>query len=184
MATRLIASAAYQVGFARIAAGMASWCRERDGHAEMQACLSDEQFDVLMLAPVDAAARTSMTCMDLCAAAAYRLAGAPVRKHGLESDVQHLLQSIKQRKATLAVSQSAWLHSLVASADWKLLKDARTAVTHWAIEGSSVLGSGSAVTSLVIDGKPYDNIGLSRRFAQLAETYFDDFTAAVLRDFP
>jgi hypothetical protein len=75
-ATELVASAAFQVGFVRIAAGMARWSREPNGHNEMQMRLSDEQFDVLMLAPVDAAARSAVTCMDLCAAAAYRLTGA------------------------------------------------------------------------------------------------------------
>jgi hypothetical protein len=150
----------------------------------MQERLSDEQFDVLMLAPVDAAARTSMTCMDLCAAAAYRLTGAPALKRAQESDVHHLLLCIRQKQVNLPISQAAWLHSLVASADWKLLKKARTAVTHRAIEGSSVLGVGPAATSLVIDGRPYDNIGLSRRFAQFAEAHFDAFSAAILRDFP
>ncbi len=39
----------------------------------MQERLSNEQFNILMLAPVDYASRTAMTCLDLCAAAAYRL---------------------------------------------------------------------------------------------------------------
>jgi hypothetical protein len=184
MATRLVASAAFQVGFARMAAGMASWSREPDGHGQMQARLSDEQFDVLMLAPVDATARTAMTCMDLCAAAAYRLTGTAALPRGRESDVQHLLQSIRQNRVALASSQNGWFHKLVVSADWQLLEQARTAVTHRAIESLSVLGVGPPVTSLVIDGIPHDNINLSHRFAQLAETQFDDFTTSVLLDFP
>jgi len=184
MATRLVASAAFQVGFARMAAGMASWSREPDGHGQMQARLSDEQFDVLMLAPVDAAARTAMTCMDLCAAAAYRLTGAAALSRGRESDVQHLLQSVQQNRVALAPSQDAWLHALVGSANWQILEKTRTAVTHRAIESLSVLGVGPAVTNLVIDGIPYDNIDLSHRFAQLAETQFDDFTSSILHDFP
>jgi len=184
MATRLVASAAFQVGFARIAAGMAAWSREPAGHAEMQARLSDEQFDVLMLAPVDAAARTAMTCMDLCAAAAYRLAGAAALSHNRESDVQSLLQGVKQKKIILAASQDAWIHTLVGSADWQLLEKIRTAVTHRAMESRSILGVGPAVTSLIADGKSHDNVDLCRRFARLAEMRFEDFTAAVLRDFP
>jgi hypothetical protein len=125
-----------------------------------------------------------MTCMDLCAAAAYRLTGAAALSHGRESDLQHLLQSVKQEKVTLAASQDAWLHALVGSADWQLLKKARTAVTHREIESLSVLGVGPAVTNMVIDGKPYDNIELPRRFAGLAESKFGEFTAAVLHDFP
>lgn len=104
MATRLVSSAAFQVGFARIAAGMARWSRETNGHGEMQMRLSDEQFDVLMLAPIDTAARTTVTCMDLCAAAVYRLAGAAERRYGQESDVQHLLKGVEQERVTLAVS--------------------------------------------------------------------------------
>jgi hypothetical protein len=184
METRLVASAAFQVGFTRIAAGIASWSRESHGHGEIQARLSDEQFDVLMLAPVDAAARTAMTCMDLCAAAAYRLTGAVALPRGQESDVQHLLQSIKRKKVNLAVSQNAWLHAPVGNADWQLLGKARTAVTHRAIQSISIVGVAAPVTSLVIDGKSYDNVDLSHRFARLAETGFEDFTAAVLHDFP
>jgi hypothetical protein len=158
MATRLVASAAFQVGFARISAGMARWSRESDGHGEMQARLSDEQFDVLMPAPVDATARTAMTCMDLCAAAAYHLTGAPALSHGQESDVQRLLKSVKKKEILLSVSQDTWLHALVGSADWQLPEETRTSVTHRAIESTSALGVGSAVTSLIIRGKPYDNI--------------------------
>jgi hypothetical protein len=183
MATHLVASAAFQVGFARIATGMARWSRESSGHTEMQGRLSDEQFDVLMLAPVDSAARTAMTCMDLCAAASYRLSGA-ARTGGWESDVQDLLQRINRGTLTLAASQDVWLHALDRSPDWQLLKKARTAVTHRAISGLSALGSGPPVTSLVIDGQPHDNVDLSRRFAELAETYFENFTAAVLSDLP
>jgi hypothetical protein len=97
-ATQLVASAAFQVGFARIAAGMAKWSREPNGHSEMQLRLSDEQFDVLMLAPVDAAARSAVSCMDLCAAAAYRLTGAVVLPNGQDSDVQRLRESVKKKK--------------------------------------------------------------------------------------
>jgi hypothetical protein len=183
-ATRLVASAAFQVGFARIAAGMAIWSREPEGHNEMQLHLSDEQFDVLMLAPVDAAARTSVTCMDLCAAAAYRLTGAPELHHGQESSVQHLLNSVNQNNVSLAASQAGWLHTLVESADWQLLRRARTAVTHREIESLSAVGVGRAVTSLIIEGTPYDNVDMTGRFAHLAETQFNNFTTAVLQDFP
>lgn len=184
MATRLVASAAFQVGFARMAAGMAIWSREPDGHGQMQARLSDEQFDVLMLAPVDAAARTAMTSMDLCAAASYRLTGTAALPRGRESDVQHLLRSVQQNRIILAPSQDAWLRAVVGSANWQLLEKARTVVTHRDIESLSTLGVGPAVTNLVIDGIPYDNIDLSRRFAQLAEIQFNAFTSSVLRDFP
>ncbi len=184
LATQLVAAAAFQVGFARIAAGMARWSRESNGHNEMQARLSNEQFDVLMLAPVDAAARSAVSCMDLCAAAAYRLTGAVPQPHGQESDIQRLRKSVKDKSASLGSSQDTWLRALVGAADWQLLIKVRTAVTHHAIKSLSILGTVPAVTSLIIDGKPYDNIDLTQRFAELAENQFDGFTAAVLQDFP
>ena len=183
-ATQLVATAAFQVGFARIAAGMATWSQELDGHNEMQARLSDEQFDVLMLAPVDAAARSAVTCMDLCAAAAYRLTGAVPQPHGQESDVQRLRGSIKKKEVTLGSAQAAWLRGLIESADWQLLMKVREAVTHRAIESLSALGTGPPETSLIIGGKPYTNISLTQRFVQLAETQFDGFTSAIMHDFP
>jgi hypothetical protein len=183
-ATQLVASAAFQVGFARIAAGMARWSREPTGHNEMQARLSDEQFDILMLAPVDAAARSAVSCLDLCAAAAYRLAGAVAQPHGQEADIQRLREGIKYKKVTLSSSQASWLQALVGSADWQLLITVRTVVTHHAIKSLSVVGAHPATTSLVIDGKPRASNDLARRFAQFAETQFDGFVGAVMRDFP
>jgi hypothetical protein len=183
-ATQLVASAAFQVGFARIATGMARWSREPNGHNEMQARLSDEQFDVLMLAPVDAAARSAVSCIDLCAAAAYRLTGAVALPNGQESDVQRLRESVKKKKVTLGSAQAAWLHALIDSTDWQLLMKVRIAVDHHAINSLSLLGSSPAVTSLIIGGKVYDNIDLSGRFAQLAEAQFGSFVSAAMRDFP
>ena len=182
-ATQLVASAAFQVGFVRIAAGLARWSQEPDGHNEMQARLSEEQFDVLMLAPVDAAARSAVSCMDLCAAAAYRLTGAVPQPTGQESDVQRLRKSIKNKEITLCPSEAAWLGGLLGSAEWRLLMKVRTAVTHHSINSLSILGTGNPATSLIIDGKPYGNIDLCRRFTQLAERQFDSFTSAVISDF-
>jgi hypothetical protein len=182
LAAQLVASAAFQVGFVRIAAGLARWSQEPDGHNEMQARLSDEQFDVLMLAPVDAAARSAVSCMDLCAAAAYRLTGAVPHPPGQESDVQRLRKSIKDKEITLGPSEAAWLRGLIGSAEWQLLMKVRTAVTHHSINGLSLLGAANPITSLIIDGKPYGNIDLCRRFAQLAERQFDNFTSAIISD--
>jgi hypothetical protein len=141
-------------------------------------------FDILMLAPVDAAARTAVTCQDLCAAAAYRLTGAAALPHGQESDVQRLLKDVTQTSVTLASAQAEWLRALVGSEDWQMLKKARTAVTHRDIESLSILSTSAPVTSLVLDGIPYDNVDLSRRFAQFAEVQFDSYADAVLSGFP
>lgn len=83
----------------------------------------------------------------------------------------------------MAASQDMWLYSLVRFPDWQLLIKARMTVTHLAIRSLSALGSSPPVTSLVIDNQPYDNVELSHRFVELAENYFEKFTAAVLSDF-
>jgi hypothetical protein len=182
--TRLVAGAAFQVGFARIAVGSALWSREPHGHEEMQARLSNEQFDVLMLAPVDAAARTAVTCIDLCAAAAYRLAGGIVSSSGRESDVRHLLGKVERQNIILPASQAVWLRDLADSAEWQLLEKVRNAVTHRAIQSISEVGTNPPVTSLVIDDVKYDNVELSQRCASFAEMQFLAFVVAVLTDFP
>jgi hypothetical protein len=167
-ATQLIASAAFQVGFARIAAGMARWSRETHGHSEIQARLSDEQFDVLMLAPVDAAARSAVSCVDLCAAAAYRLTGAAAQSKDQEADIQRLRESIKNRKVTLGSSQAAWLYALIGSAEWQLVMKVRTVVTHHAIKGLSVLGAGPAIEELPL----FREINRSNRAGRPARSLF------------
>ena len=65
-----------------------------------------------------------------------------------------------------------------------MLKKARTAITHRDIESLSILSTSAPVTSLVLDGIPYDNVDLSRRFAQFAEVQFDSYADAVLSGFP
>ena len=184
LATQLVASAAFQVGFVRIAVGLARWSQEPNGHNEMQARLSDEQFDVLMLAPVRAAAY-AVRChwhgfMRCCSVSAD---GRCPATDWPRSDVQRLRKSIKNKEITLGSSEVAWLRGLVGSAEWRLLMKVRTAVTHHSINSLSLLGTGNPATSLIIDGKPYGNIDLCRRFAQLAERQFDNFANAIISDF-
>jgi hypothetical protein len=173
-----------QVGFVRLATGIARWSQEPNGHNEIQHRVSNEQFDVIMLAPVDFASRGAVTSIDLCAAAAYRLSGAQPLPRGRESDIDHLLSQVKKNRIDLPPSLGEWMGRLVASPQWQLLKLVRTAVTHRAIEGRSYIGSGPPSTELLIDGKGHDNFMLASVHAQFAEIQFVDYVKAVLSDFP
>src|SRR5947209_18228190 len=106
--------------FARMAAGMADWSVEPNGHREMQARLSNEQFEILSLAPLDFASRTAKTCLDLCAAAAFRLAGG-VPPKGQESDVGALAKRVREDKIVLSPGQAQWLATAVGAAEWMKL---------------------------------------------------------------
>ncbi|WP_256974088.1 hypothetical protein [Rhodococcus sp. NCIMB 12038] len=184
-ASHLVSSAAFQVGFVRLAAGMAEWAREPDGHKQMQERLSNEQFNILMLAPVDYASRTAMTCLDLCAAAAYRLrkSGQYDAHGGRESDLDHL-RNAKSHGVRLHAEQERWRAEVTGSAARSLLKRTRDIVTHRPISEYSIVGSDQPTTSIEIDGQRYDGVALTSRFARFAETQYEAFVQAVLADFP
>ena len=128
-ASHLVSSAGFQVGFVRLAAGMAEWSHEPEGHKQMQERLSNEQFNILMLAPVDYASRTAMTCLDLCAAAAYRLrkSGQYDAHGGRESDLDHL-RDAKSHGVRLHAEQERWRAEVTGSAARSLLKRTRDIV--------------------------------------------------------
>ena len=183
-ASQLVASAAIQVGFVRLAMGIARWSQESNGHNEIQQRLSNEQFDVIMLAPIDFSSRAAMTSMDLCAAAAYRLSGVQPLPNDRESDVNHLQFEVQRGRVTLRPSIRSWMNQLVASSQWQLLSLVRTVVTHRAVEGHSYLGSGPPSTELVLDGIEYDNVTLTSKQAKFVELQFAGYVKAVLSDFP
>ena len=99
---------------------MADWSVEPNGHPEMQARLSDEQFEILCLAPLDFASRTAKTCLDLCAAAACRLAGG-IPPEAASLMLALLAAKVRANTITLSPGQAQWLAAVVASPVWKQL---------------------------------------------------------------
>lgn len=182
-ATVLVASAALHLGHARIARGLAAWEQEPKGLEEMQARLSDEQFDVVALAPASFAVRSAVTAVDLCAAAAYRLSGALVR-NGREADVARLAGAVARSKVTLRAMQASWLDSLKSSSDWAYLLDARHVLTHRLLKGHSAIGGSRSVTHLLIDGRKVAPLELADRVVRFGEREFGSYCDAVLADYP
>ncbi len=144
-ANHLISSAMFQVGFARIALGLARWSHDADGLSEMSEKLADEQFDVLIIAPIDYASRTAKSCLDLCAAAAFRMSNVesmPWSDDDKESDVADLLRQTEKWKddsrPLLRAQQGEWLRALEGNPEYAKLKEIRDVFTHrrlapWAV---------------------------------------------------
>ncbi|WP_338773052.1 hypothetical protein V7968_16410 [Nocardia vulneris] len=183
----LVTSAAWQVGFAHIAVGLAKWSNEPNGHSEMQQRLADEQFNILDLAPVNYACQTTMTCLDVCAAAAYRLRGSgtggkPLRA-GFESSISDLLTRTKDKNdpVVLLPNQSAWLGTVENDPRLNLLKAARNTLVHKMVQTHSVPPDS---TDLIIDGKRWPNLQLSTDLADFAQSSFESFVEAVKADYP
>lgn len=186
-ASHLIATAAFQIGFVRLAVGMAVWSFEPDGLEEMKRRLAREQFDVLQLAPIDYASRTALTCLDLCAAAAYRLRKFGADRslsNGHESDLERLRQAVRDHRVELHPHEERWRSTLMGSDDLRILRLTRAAVTHRSIGSHAWVGSDAPTTKIQIDGALYDGASLTSRFAQLAENQYEAFARAVLADFP
>lgn len=182
-ASALIASAAFQVGFTRIAAGLAQEMAGPKGDTYIHERFAPEQFDVLQLAPIDFASRTALTCLDLCAAAAYRLRRAGrFDRHG-ESDLEHLREAIRKNGVQLHEGQERWRQALVGDNKFRLLKLVRDQVTHRALERHTTIGEGPPKTTITIEGKPYDGT-VATLFADFAESQYQAFTTAVLADYP
>ncbi|WP_280250269.1 hypothetical protein [Nocardia abscessus] len=66
--------------------------------------MSNQQFDTLSLAPISYAAASAVSCLDACAAAAYRLS---VGITGREPDLRQLGKA-QQRGAALRPNQRYW----------------------------------------------------------------------------
>jgi len=142
-----------------------------------------EQFDVLQMAPIDFASRTAMTCLDLCAAAAYRLRRAGRFDRPGESDLEHLREAISKNGVQLHEGQERWRRALMGDNNFRILKLVRDQVTHRALERRTTIGEGSPRTTITIEGKQYDGT-VATRFADFAKSQYQAFTTAVLADFP
>lgn len=182
-ASALIASAAFQVGFTRIAAGLAQEMAGPKGDTYIHEHFATEQFDVLQMAPIDFASRTAMTCLDLCAAAAYRLRRAGRFDRPGESDLEHLREAISKNGVQLHEGQERWRRALMGDNNFRILKLVRDQVTHRALERRTTIGEGSPRTTITIEGKQYDGT-VATRFADFAKSQYQAFTTAVLADFP
>ncbi|MGW5922289.1 hypothetical protein ACWFPY_25150 [Nocardia fluminea] len=177
-AAGLISAGARHVGFARIAAGMAGWAAEPGGIEQLQARLSDEQFDTMYLAPISFAASAALTCLDVCAAAAYRLfVGAP-RNH--EFDLRKLTDP--NRPVPLPPNLTRWATNTTGDPDYANLLLVRKRMVHRDMPSKSEVGSVTPTTTYPIgDGyvAPQD---ATLRFARIAERRYPAFVDAVLAD--
>lgn len=188
-ANHLISSAMFQVGFARIALGLARWSHDADGPSEMSEKLADEQFDVLIIAPIDYASRTAKSCLDLCAAAAFRMSNAESmpwpEASDRESDVADLLGRDKGGKGDspplLRAQQAEWLRALEGNPEYAKLKKIRDVFTHRRLASWAVPPTGAGI---IVDDVRYDGVKLAEAFVALAEAQFDAYAHAVLSDFP
>ncbi|MFC9555593.1 hypothetical protein ACFTWF_32680 [Rhodococcus sp. NPDC056960] len=187
-ASPLVSSAAMQIGFARIAVGMARWSNEPNGHGEMQTRLANEQFDILNLAPINYASQTVMTCLDLCAAAAYRLrdsgnGGKPV-KPGQESDLRNLQTRTGHPRdpVVLRKHQAAWLQQVLTDSRLAVLEDARHNLIHRSFGSHSWVPANT--TEFMLDGKEYPILQLAIDFTDFAQNSFEALVAAIQADYP
>ncbi len=188
-ANHLISSAMFQVGFARIARGLARWSHDADGRSEMSEKLADEQFDVLIIAPIDYVSRTAKSCLDLCAAAAFRMSNEgemPWREASdRECDVAGLIARTKtwenESLPLLRSQQAGWLRDLETDPEFKRLKMIRDAFTHQRLKSHANPPDGAGI---IVRKVRYDGVELAEAFVALAEAQFDAYAHAVLSDFP
>ncbi|MGW4718203.1 hypothetical protein [Nocardia sp. NPDC004260] len=179
-AAGLIAAAARHVGFALIAVGLAEWGAEPDGHAEMQARVSNQQFDTLSLAPISYAAASAVSCLDACAAAAYRLCIGTTR---IELDLRKLGKAIQDGVA-LRPNLQTWAQDALADPSYPDMVDVRHRMVHRDIPSTSVVGSAPGRTTYRAGGTDRTPEDATRVFADIAQRYYKKFIAAVLTDFP
>lgn len=179
-AAELIAAAARHVGFALIAVGLAEWGAEPDGHAEMQARVSNQQFDTLSLAPISNAAASAVSCLDACAAAAYRLC---VGSSGREPDLRQLGKTI-QGGVALRPNLQRWAQDALADPGYSDMVEVRHRMVHRDIPSMSVVGSAPGRTTYRVGGQDQTPEDATRMFAAIAQRHYEKFIAAVLADFP
>ncbi|MFC8385855.1 hypothetical protein [Nocardia sp. NPDC057272] len=179
----LVAASAHHVGFALIAAGLADWGGQPDGHAQMQERVANQQFDTLSLAPISYAAASAVTCVDLCAAAAYRLVvGDPGR---YEIDFQQLRKLIERQPVgtALPTNLDSWARAVIADPTYSELKEVRNRMVHRDMPSTSVVGSEPGRTRYPIGGALVTPEDATKQFTDFAIRHFEQFVDAVLADF-
>ncbi|WP_194819301.1 hypothetical protein [Nocardia sp. XZ_19_385] len=183
-ASELIATGAHHVGFALIAVGLAEWGAEPTGHAEMQTRLANQQFDTMSLAPISYAAAAAMSCLDVCAAATYRLCvGAPNRGH--ELDLRSLEQAQCRGRSPIALPPNldAWVKRVLADPDYSEIEAVRHQVVHRHIGSTSMVGAAPGRTTFRVGNVLVTPEYAANTFTRFAERYYEKFIAAVLADF-
>lgn len=187
-ASHLLSSAMFQVGFARIALGLARWSHDADGRTEMSEKLADEQFDVLIIAPIDYVSRTAKSCLDLCAAAAFRLSNEKNMPgpdaSDRECDVSGLLRRTEERKddegPLLRDHQAGWLRDLKEDPVYNRLKMIRDAITHQRLNSYA---NPPEDAGIIVGNVRCDGVEVAEAFVALAEAQFEAYANAVLNDF-
>ncbi|WP_208722206.1 hypothetical protein [Rhodococcus qingshengii] len=151
--------------------------------------LADEQFDVLIIAPIDYVSRTAKSCLDLCAAAAFRMSNEgemPWREASdRECDVAGLIARTKtwenESLPLLRSQQAGWLRDLETDPEFKRLKMIRDAFTHQRLKSHANPPDGAGI---IVRKVRYDGVELAEAFVALAEAQSDAYAHAVLSDFP
>ncbi|MGY2118675.1 hypothetical protein ACW9HR_32635 [Nocardia gipuzkoensis] len=175
-AADLIAAAARHVGFALIAVGLAEWGAEPHGRAEMQARVSNQQSDTLSLAPISYAAASAVSCLDACAAAAYRLCVGAPRKN--EWDLRKL------GSVVLRPNLQTWAQDALADPGYQDMVHVRHRMVHRDIPSTSVVGSAPGHTTYRVGGQDRTPEDATLMFTEIAQRYYKKFITAVLADFP
>ena len=169
---------AVNLGGALAAVGMIDKLETVDGLAELRAVLQVEPFDVLEAAAVGLAARSAVSAMDLCAAAAWRIKPAIELPNAREAHLAWLAKP-KQRSQLLP-DHEQWVDAVTGSDEWSLMLACRHQATHGTFRRMVQMSSGASrlpYDEFEVDGVMYPADDLVRRFAQNAESWFRQFCA-------
>ncbi len=135
----------------------------------MQARVSNQQFDTLSLAPISYAAASAVSCLDACAAAAYRLC---IGATGRESDLRQLGKAT-QFGVALRPKLQTWAQDTLADPRYPDMVDVRHRMVHRDIPSTSVVGSAPGRTTYRVGGKHRTPEAATRMFADIAQCYYE-----------
>jgi hypothetical protein len=130
--------------------------------------------------------RGLVSCLDLCAASAYRIARLPARWANYEANVQAFSKTgveLARASGALPAPMATWLLALQASTDWKLLKAWRNQSTHGWVQHNLTIGPLRPAT-IVIDGTEHNLRTIAESLVDCTLQQFRDFVTAVEQSFP
>jgi hypothetical protein len=170
--------AAMNLGGVQVAVGMIEQLATVQGLRRLQETVRVEPYDVLEAAAVGLAARSAVSAMDLCAAAAWSVRPATPIAHGQEPDLKSLAPA--KNRAELLPGHAQWVEDVATSREWRLMSESRNQATHRTFKRTVIVSLGSERIphdEFIVSDVAYPADDLVRQFAHNAESWFRQFCA-------